>query len=136
MFNPTSAKGSLGHDAKAATAADATPGIDSSGYRGTLYVIVGGAQADTLTYTLQDSADNTNWTNVSAPVNGVAAQGVVVTALAGVAPVFIYVLHSAVRRYHRLLPASGAGDNFAAVAALRIDGDQVLTRNIDYIVGS
>lgn len=136
MFSPERMRQTAGHDAKAATAADATPAIATAGYRATLYVIVGGVQASTLTYTLQDSADGTNWATVTAPVNGVAAQTVVATALEGENPILIYVRHSAVRRFHRLLPASGAGDNLASVAAILIDAEQPRAASIDFRVGS
>jgi hypothetical protein len=136
MFSPPYVRQVSGHDAKAATAADATPAISTSAYRGTLYVLIGGAQASTLTYTLQDSADGTNWATVTAPVNGVDAQTVVVTMLEGETPVLIWVLHSAVRRYHRLLPASGAGDNLAAVAAILMDGGTSTAPWVNYRVGS
>lgn len=125
---------STGHPPKVATAADATPGIDTAGYGSTLYVISFGELEDTLSYTLEDSDDNSTWATASVVLDGVASQTLVVNGVANTS-VAVLVHHSGVRRYHRLLPASGAGDNLACVVALKLEPAQELGDTVDYVVG-
>jgi hypothetical protein len=134
MIESTSIKLVFGHGAKVTTAGDTTPGIIGAGYEATLYVVTYGSIADTLTYTLQDSEDNSNWASASTVVNGVAAQTPVLNAVQNTSQGML-VLHSAVRKYHRLLPGPGAGNNVAAVTAVKIGAEQALVASVDLVVG-
>jgi hypothetical protein len=124
-----------GHGAKAVTGADVTTGVPARGYGATLYVLAFGALEDTLSYTLEDSDDNTNWTIVTGPVNGVESHTIVVEGVADT-PVAILVRHSAVRQYHRMNPTVGTGDNFCAVVSLSLEPSQNLADTVDFILGS
>lgn len=133
--NPASLDPVSGHGAKIVTAGDITPGLNTGGYGATLYVLAFGDLQDGLTYTLEDSEDDSDWATATGPVNGVEAQTVVVTGVANT-PVTIYVKHAATRRYHRLKPTTDGGDNFCSVVAIKLQPDQELSSAVDFYFGS
>ena|SRR5690349_5859048 len=124
-----------GHGAKIVPDADTTSGVAASGYGATLYVLAFGDLESTLSYTLEDSEDGTDWATVVGPVNGVDGQTIVVEGVANT-PASVMVKHSAVRRYHRLTAAAGAGDNYCAVVALLLQPDQTISDSVDFRLGS
>jgi hypothetical protein len=125
----------LGHGAKDTSAADVTPAANCAGYESTLYAVAFGSLDSTLTYQLQDSDDGTNWANVSSTVvNGTPGQNAILTGATNT-PGTMLVLHSSVRRYHRLLPAAGSGSNYGAVVVLQLGKDQDLSTGVTLTVG-
>jgi hypothetical protein len=123
-----------GHAPEAVADGTTTTSIGTAGYGATLYAIAFGSLDDTLSYTLQDSDDGTNWATVTAVVNAVAGQTLTVAGVANTTKV-VLVRHAAVRRHHRFIAAAGAGSDYGCVIALLLLPDQESGAGPDYIVG-
>lgn len=134
MAKPASIKPIAGHAPKIVTSADVTAGIFTGGYGATLYMVSFGALDTTLAYTLEDSDDNSQWATWTGTLNGVTGQTLTINGVANTS-VSLLVRHDATRKYHRLLPAEGANDNYGCVIPLLLQPDQELGTGIDYTAG-
>ena len=127
MMNLSQVAKTFGHGPKVTTAADATPALFGGSFEWTLYVVTVGTLASTLTYQLQDSEDGTNWTSIDGGLLSCVASS----------SHLIAVKHTHVRRYTRLLPANGSGNNLGAVTALRLNlSNSQGTRGVDITIGA
>lgn len=135
MITATGLATVFGHGPKVTSAGDTTPAIAGAGFEGTLYVIVVGTLADSLTYQLEDSENGSSWAAVSSTVvNGVAGQNALITCVQNSVHTML-VLNGAVRKFHRLQPAPGAGNNLGAVAAIKVGQDRGLSSGLTQVIG-
>jgi hypothetical protein len=113
---------------------EVSPGISTAGFEATIYVANFGAVVLGLNFTLQDSDDNSSWSNVLAVVNGVEAQTARIIGAQNVSRTML-VYHSAVRKFHRLSATPTGTGNFGSIVALKLGQEQSSTTGLDLIVG-